>query len=398
MKYFSLTLALAAASVGVVSAQDFMNMDAQLIGSYPIGTPIVINGTQVTVEYDNTNFLTGQYASPGGSADVGGNQITRMMMDDFTTLTGTGTVSNMFFSVVNPGTTVVTSRPRVRWWQSDGTPAGNPGTYIASGFGFTFNPITYQPNTINLYFGTISANAMPMPAGTHWEGWTNDDNLHTTLATPAEMDALGQAIAGPVSIGSSDPAKGFITNAAGSFFGVNNPAGVVFNFTNAPANFWMGLERVEDTNIVAGNVTLGDFVNTDLTFEYVRVTFTNGTGSHTFGTYIDPATGAFTVQGPPADGDWDVKIQGRTWLAATVGTVNIQFLGGGTVVGTGTLKNGDCDGDNEVTLADFGILSAAFGAVVGDANWNLQADLDRDNEVTLADFGILSANFGEVGE
>jgi len=62
-----------------------------------------------------------------------------------------------------------------------------------------------------------------------------------------------------------------------------------------------------------------------------------------------------------------------------------------------TLLNGDCDGDNEVTLFDFGIVVSAMGSVPGDPNWDARADLDGDGEVTLFDYGILVRNFGQVG-
>ena len=56
------------------------------------------------------------------------------------------------------------------------------------------------------------------------------------------------------------------------------------------------------------------------------------------------------------------------------------------------------DGDNEITLADFGILSGAFGLVLGDVGFDANADQNGNDEVDLADFGILSSNFGEVGD
>ncbi|MER3474964.1 MAG: hypothetical protein C4335_13280 [Armatimonadota bacterium] len=62
-----------------------------------------------------------------------------------------------------------------------------------------------------------------------------------------------------------------------------------------------------------------------------------------------------------------------------------------------TLLNGDCDGDNEVTLTDLGILVAALGSMPGDENWNPDADLDGDGEVTLMDYAILVRNFGQIG-
>jgi hypothetical protein len=36
--------------------------------------------------------------------------------------------------------------------------------------------------------------------------------------------------------------------------------------------------------------------------------------------------------------------------------------------------------------------------VPGDGNWNPEADLDGDQEVTLFDFGILVSNFGAIGD
>ncbi|GIV16484.1 MAG: hypothetical protein KatS3mg022_1919 [Armatimonadota bacterium] len=47
---------------------------------------------------------------------------------------------------------------------------------------------------------------------------------------------------------------------------------------------------------------------------------------------------------------------------------------------------------------DLGVLVAAFGSMPGDANWNPEADLDGDEEVTLFDFGVLVSNFGAVGD
>jgi hypothetical protein len=46
----------------------------------------------------------------------------------------------------------------------------------------------------------------------------------------------------------------------------------------------------------------------------------------------------------------------------------------------------------------FVVLVAAFGSVPGDSTWNPNADLDGDEEVTLFDFGILVKNFGKIGD
>ncbi|NSW80288.1 MAG: hypothetical protein HPY54_14785 [Chthonomonadetes bacterium] len=62
------------------------------------------------------------------------------------------------------------------------------------------------------------------------------------------------------------------------------------------------------------------------------------------------------------------------------------------------LVSGDTDGDNEVTLFDFGLMVRSFGAVLGEEEFNIDADLDGDGEVTLWDFAWLVAHFGEIGD
>jgi hypothetical protein len=93
-------------------------------------------------------------------------------------------------------------------------------------------------------------------------------------------------------------------------------------------------------------------------------------------------------------GTYDIAFKASHWLRkvvpnVTVGTVSVVDV---------TLLNADIDGDNEVTLFDFGALVAAFGSAPEDSNWNFNADLDGDMEVTLFDFGILVRNFGLLGD
>lgn len=94
------------------------------------------------------------------------------------------------------------------------------------------------------------------------------------------------------------------------------------------------------------------------------------------------------------EGTYDIAFKADHWLRKVV--TNVTVSGVATV--DVSLLNGDIDGDNEVTLFDFGQLVAAFGSLSGDTNWNFNADLDGDLEVTLFDFGILVRNFGELGD
>jgi hypothetical protein len=84
------------------------------------------------------------------------------------------------------------------------------------------------------------------------------------------------------------------------------------------------------------------------------------------------------------------------WLRR--GVYGVAVLGGALDLGTVQMTNGDCDGDNEITILDFGLLVAAFGSMPGDSNWDTRADVDGDGEVTLGDFAILTRNFGAAGD
>jgi len=95
-----------------------------------------------------------------------------------------------------------------------------------------------------------------------------------------------------------------------------------------------------------------------------------------------------------APGWYDVRVKSSHWLSRRLRGVFLPSTGSAEV----SLINGDVDGDNEITLHDFGRMVHAFGTVRGDALWNADADLDGDGEVTLFDFGILVSHFGLSGE
>ncbi len=62
------------------------------------------------------------------------------------------------------------------------------------------------------------------------------------------------------------------------------------------------------------------------------------------------------------------------------------------------LRAGDANDDNQVDLADFGLVGSTFGQsgfAVKSAGWS--ADFNGDGIVNLADFGLLQSNFGEMG-
>ncbi|MEJ5252880.1 MAG: hypothetical protein HPY54_13055 [Chthonomonadetes bacterium] len=144
---------------------------------------------------------------------------------------------------------------------------------------------------------------------------------------------------------------------------------------------------------ISGTVTLGDFVG-DVTQIPVDVELRQG-GSVVRSESVNlDSTGGYVLT-DVEPGDYDIAFKASHWLrVVTQVTVSSTDVSGVDVV----LTNGDIDGDNEVTLFDFGALVAAFGSMPGDSNWNPSADLDGDEEVTLFDFGVLVRNFGAIGD
>ncbi len=145
---------------------------------------------------------------------------------------------------------------------------------------------------------------------------------------------------------------------------------------------------------VSGNVELRDF-DGDITQVPVTVELRqDGNVVRTATVNLD-ADGNYTL---PAvlPGTYDLAFKASHWLRVVVPGVVVAD-GDVTDVNV-SLTNGDIDGDNEITLFDFGALVAAFGSMPGDSNWNADADLDGDEEVTLFDFGVLVRNFGAIGD
>jgi uncharacterized membrane protein len=146
--------------------------------------------------------------------------------------------------------------------------------------------------------------------------------------------------------------------------------------------------------VIRGTLTLGDYGG-DPSLVPVSVRLRKEGGSEETRTIFTDRNGNYSLWLEP--GAYEVSFKASHWLRVNLTGVTLDVaeeLTGQNV----TLTNGDIDGDNEVTLFDFGELVAAFGSMPGDENWNPNADLDGDEEVTLFDFGILVQNFGAIGD
>jgi hypothetical protein len=154
------------------------------------------------------------------------------------------------------------------------------------------------------------------------------------------------------------------------------------------------LNVAASTRRVAGTVDLQDFGG-DPTTQSVSIEIRNPGSTSALETHVVTLDGSSQYSFDTAlSGTFDVAAKASHWLRQTRGSISITT----NVTVNFSLVNGDVDGDNEVTLFDFGALVAAFGSMPGDSNWNPNADLDGDEEVTLFDFGILVRNFGAIGD
>ena len=146
-------------------------------------------------------------------------------------------------------------------------------------------------------------------------------------------------------------------------------------------------------HVVSGRVYLQDY-SADPTDTSVTSEIREPGSTTPVETHIVLLDGNLYAFGTTLEGTYDLAAKASHWLRQTRQRIAIR----GDVTVNFSLINGDVDGDNEVTLFDFGELVAAFGSLPGDSNWNANADLDGDEEVTLFDFGILVRNFGVIGD
>jgi WD40 repeat protein len=102
----------------------------------------------------------------------------------------------------------------------------------------------------------------------------------------------------------------------------------------------------------------------------------------------------FAMTLPP--GTYDVAAKSATTLRKRLASVDLSASRPSAL--NFTLLNGDCDGDNQVTIADYVILSNAFERTPTMIGWDARADLDGDGRVTILDFLVLSANYERVGD
>lgn len=144
---------------------------------------------------------------------------------------------------------------------------------------------------------------------------------------------------------------------------------------------------VPEKATLIGNVDLQGRPATDITVRF----FEPGTNTVvlTSNTTTD-SNGNFTVTGIAA-GTYDVCVKGYTSLSIL--KANEFFTDGeATTINFGTLLEGDANGDDWITWADYKLFQAAFHTE------NPECDFNRDGYVDMADYVIWSFNFGKHGD
>jgi hypothetical protein len=201
-----------------------------------------------------SNMLAGRIrgAEPTHTPGAASGGVTPMMADDITSVGGY--LSTIRLMAVNFNNNAVSAHVNVSFWNADGAVLApgavqGPGTYLTGSMGGgPSGPISIRTGAVTLAAGdfttvTIDLAAMnsrfTMPAGTVWVGVSFD----SSTATDAQLGELGMALISPPEVGSSSADHMFKTTAAGTFVGVDNPAGVNPDFGFGPPKN-LGMEFV----------------------------------------------------------------------------------------------------------------------------------------------------------
>ena len=115
------------------------------------------------------------------------------------------------------------------------------------------------------------------------------------------------------------------------------------------------------------------------------------------------AQSKFTLTGMGlASGTYNVGVKGPRWL---------EYVFHNITIGAGTtnlslpndhpfLLGGDAVDDNIVDIADFSLVTSAYGSdySIPSSGYNPAADFNCDGSVDIGDFGLIADNYGQVGD
>ena len=151
--------------------------------------------------YANLTTASGGFTLCGSASGSGAAAITRLLADDIRQFGDVSQMGQMTFAVACASPTVVTARPRVRFWLADGA-GGLPGTYVG---GVTFNPVIFAANSSTLLGTDLTSLNFVLPQN-FWAGIVFDaGGAGSATATIAQLNALGLTKFDPPSTSSRPP-------------------------------------------------------------------------------------------------------------------------------------------------------------------------------------------------
>ncbi|MBX7131828.1 MAG: SBBP repeat-containing protein [Fimbriimonadaceae bacterium] len=172
-------------------------------------------------------------------------------------------------------------------------------------------------------------------------------------------------------------------------------AGASQQSANGPND--MATVKLVQSFLVNGSVNLGDYSGDPATLQiFVEINPVGNPNPVETGIAVLNSTGTFSFSTSRSSGNYDVYVKASHWLRKKI--ANVAFGANGVSGLSFSLLNGDCDGDNEIGIGDYAMLSAAYGSNLGEGNYNILTDLNGDESVDIADYAILSARYGQTGD
>lgn len=237
------------------------------------------------------------------------------------------------------------------------------------------------------------------------------DNVNTTIGQPAifQVAAVGpgqlqyQWHKGTEPLQNGNGIFGAMTDTLFIFPTVASHAGAYRCVVSSPCGTVSSNEATlsfgPQTRTITGNVSLGDWLaSPNGQIVQIQVREVGSQTSQQTQNVVLNASGnfSFDLAGTLQANAYDFTAKGTHWLRKLRGNVSIGATGATGV--DFSLVNGDVDGDNEVGIGDYSILSASFGLSLGDPGYDPMADLNGDESVDIGDYAILSARFGAFGD
>jgi len=94
-------------------------------------------------------------------------------------------------------------------------------------------------------------------------------------------------------------------------------------------------------------------------------------------------------------GTYDISLSSPHCLTNFMRDVEITAPSGS--LDLGVLLEGNANDDDKISIQDFGLLAAAYGAGEGESRFDAATDFDRNHKTNIADFGLLAGNYSLIG-